>query len=223
MKRQIKSVLVIATLISTFVWGVRAGNLVETVQAEIRKDMTIIVDGENQVFQDANGSRVYPILYNGTTYLPVRAIGNLMGKNIGWNGETMTVTLSSAAYDLGGSLLYENSDIELRFKRTYKKEKNIYEEYGIELTLKNKSDKTIELYLESWAMNGISYSGMYSSDRVAPQSTGVIRFAEYVIGESGDYDLFPLSGIETVSGEFYYYPDDSYKSSHFTFSNIEIK
>ena len=56
--------------------------------ARLRPDMTIIIDGVKQAFYNANGQQVHPILYSGTTYLPVRAIGELMGKNVDWNEET---------------------------------------------------------------------------------------------------------------------------------------
>ena len=35
---------------------------------------TIRYNGETQTLFDANKNRVYPITYNGTTYLPVRAV-----------------------------------------------------------------------------------------------------------------------------------------------------
>ena len=66
----------------------------QTVTASLRYDFTIIVDGVERTFTDVNGNRVYPLLYNGSTYLPLRAIGNLMGKTVTWDGETCTATLS---------------------------------------------------------------------------------------------------------------------------------
>lgn len=64
--------------------GVAAAGIIETVQSQIRPDFTVVIDGQTQTFKDANGEVVYPMLYNGTTYLPVRAIGNLMGKTVYW-------------------------------------------------------------------------------------------------------------------------------------------
>ncbi len=66
------------------------------VEAEVSPDVQIVIDGSARVFFNVNGQQLYPILYNGTTYLPVRAIGELMGKNVDWNESTKTVTLSGA-------------------------------------------------------------------------------------------------------------------------------
>ncbi len=66
----------------------------QDVDATVRDDFTVIVDGAVRSFANANGRRVYPLLYRGSTYLPVRAIGELMGKEVGWNQATQTVTLS---------------------------------------------------------------------------------------------------------------------------------
>ena len=65
----------------------------KNVAATLRYDFTIVIDGEKQTFKDVNGKTVYPLLYEGSTYLPLRAIGNLMGKTVSWDGETYTASL----------------------------------------------------------------------------------------------------------------------------------
>ena len=69
---------------------------VQDAAAEVRDDFTIVLDGEIRTFTDVNGKTVYPLLYNGSTYLPLRAIGGIMGKRVDWDGETKTVTLSGS-------------------------------------------------------------------------------------------------------------------------------
>ncbi len=64
------------------------------VTAVIRPDMTIIIDGQKRNFYNVNAKQVHPLYYAGSTYLPVRAIGELMGKNVDWNEATKTVTLA---------------------------------------------------------------------------------------------------------------------------------
>jgi len=48
---------------------------------------------------------VYPILYNGTTYLPVRAISGLVDLPVDWDGDTRTVILGSSSAVVGVRLI----------------------------------------------------------------------------------------------------------------------
>ena len=67
------------------------------IAAELHPEYTITVDGTARTFSDANGKAVYPLLYNGSIYLPIRAIGQLMGKTVSWNGTSSTVTLTGGS------------------------------------------------------------------------------------------------------------------------------
>lgn len=99
-KRFIAFALVLALALSL----ITIAGAVEKAQisAELRPDFKIFINDVKQSFADANGNAVYPVLYNGTTYLPLRAVGNALGMKVGWNGNTQTVTLdddSSAVTD----------------------------------------------------------------------------------------------------------------------------
>ena len=80
----------------------------QSIQMENRPDFTILVEGEKKSFKDAQGNAVYPMLYQGTTYLPVRAIGELMGKNVSWNSQSAVITLGSSS----GSLVTDADSFE---------------------------------------------------------------------------------------------------------------
>ncbi len=54
-------------------------------------EVKIIIDGTPLQASDANGKAVYPIILNGTTYLPVRAVGQAFGRAVSWDGATNTV------------------------------------------------------------------------------------------------------------------------------------
>ena len=66
------------------------------VTATMRYDMTIRLDGEALTLRDANGNVVQPMMFEGTTYLPLRAIADLLGLDVGWDGATQTVSLYRA-------------------------------------------------------------------------------------------------------------------------------
>lgn len=72
--------------------NVSAANYTDTRRAAyLREDVTVELDREKLSFADENGRAVYPLTYNGSTYLPIRAVSGLMGEPIEWNNEAKTV------------------------------------------------------------------------------------------------------------------------------------
>lgn len=61
-------------------------------------DITILVNGEEFIAKDEDGVVVQPILYNGTTYVPLRAIEELNGKFVDWDGDTNTVLINDPIF-----------------------------------------------------------------------------------------------------------------------------
>ncbi len=59
-------------------------------------NIKIVIDGVTITPRNANGAVVEPFIYNGTTYLPVRAVGNAIGKQVTWDGKAKTVYLGEA-------------------------------------------------------------------------------------------------------------------------------
>lgn len=68
------------------------------VSVQVRKDFTIVIDSKEQTFRTSAGKEIYPLLYDGSTYLPLRAIGQIMDKNVEWDNDTKTVTLTSEGF-----------------------------------------------------------------------------------------------------------------------------
>jgi len=54
-------------------------------------DITLVVDGTVMPAKMVEGTLVEPFIYNGTTYLPVRSVGEALGKEVHWDGGTGTV------------------------------------------------------------------------------------------------------------------------------------
>lgn len=69
----------------------------EQVAASINYDITVTFNGEAKALSNVNGQQVYPVLYGGTTYVPIRAIGYLLGLNVDWDQATRTVLLDKPA------------------------------------------------------------------------------------------------------------------------------
>ena len=82
----------LALLFGVTTGALAAGNL-ETISAYLNHGIKIVYNGQAQSMTDASGKVVYPISYNGTTYLPVRAVSGLLGVDVSWDGATSTVFL----------------------------------------------------------------------------------------------------------------------------------
>lgn len=47
-----------------------------------RPDITVSIDGSAKTLKDANGKTISPIVYNGTNYLPIRAVAEILGMTV---------------------------------------------------------------------------------------------------------------------------------------------
>ena len=92
MKKKRTFVVVLAALLAIGT-GALAKEVYEVVKAQIRPDFVIEIDGVKRDFKNANGERVYPLLHDGTTYLPLRAIGEIMDKKVYWYEEDKRIEL----------------------------------------------------------------------------------------------------------------------------------
>lgn len=66
---------------------------------EVFTGISIYVDDEKLNPVDANGNPVEVFAYNGTTYLPVRAVSDAVGKAVQWDGKTNSVYLGKHTGD----------------------------------------------------------------------------------------------------------------------------
>lgn len=93
-RARIASLLLAGALAASF--GQTAYAAEGTQEAKIDYTNIKISLNGNLIFpSDANGNYVEPFAINGTTYLPVRTVGNAMGLSVGWDSSTNTVILTS--------------------------------------------------------------------------------------------------------------------------------
>ena len=84
--------LAVAVLLGT---PVLAKNLSKTIEVFF-KDIKIYVDGNLVTPKDASGRIVEPFISEGTTYLPVRAISEALGRPVEWDGTTNSIYIGEA-------------------------------------------------------------------------------------------------------------------------------
>lgn len=90
-------VMLAVVMLFAFTAGVVAAPAVQQISASLASDIQFAVKGKAWAPKDADGSALYPIVYNDRTYLPVRAIGEALGVKVDWNNDTRTVILGEAA------------------------------------------------------------------------------------------------------------------------------
>lgn len=127
-------------------------------------DIKINLDGKILELKDSQGNKITPIVYNGTTYLPVRAIAESLGKEVQWDEKTNTVIITSKK-ELGGEVMQPNvipSDIQFakegnleivifegkKYATPVDIAKSIYKDYGIPIVAGevNRETSTIDFY-----------------------------------------------------------------------------
>ncbi len=102
MKDKTKGILLGALLGIVLSGTVAVAASTSTLYDVITSGVRIVVDGKELHPTDVNGNTVEPMIYNGTTYLPVRAVAGALGKAVYWDGENFTVYLG----DTNGKLEY---------------------------------------------------------------------------------------------------------------------
>lgn len=71
-----------------FAMGAYAADGFKTVEAVVRSDFNVKVDGSS-VEMDSS-----PLVYNNRTYLPLAELGQMIGTDIAWEGETKTIYIN---------------------------------------------------------------------------------------------------------------------------------
>lgn len=73
--------------------AVNADTILKEISAFTNQGVKIVVDDEEFVAKDEQGNKLDPITYNDRTYLPLRAIGEALGKDVNWDNDTQTVVI----------------------------------------------------------------------------------------------------------------------------------
>src|SRR5690625_3378604 len=94
MKRKlIIAILGVGLFVSGISIGAFANSHLEEIKAYLNHSLDIKVDGKVEQLDDGNGNAILPITYNGSTYLPIRAVSNLLNVAINYDHEAYEVNL----------------------------------------------------------------------------------------------------------------------------------
>lgn len=116
MKKEIKGFfagVLIVIIVFTIILTVLAKPAEKSIVAAY-KNIKIYVDGKEIQPKDAKGKKVEPFISEGTTYLPVRAVSEALGKEVTWDGDSSSVFVG------------ENPGLSTEFKPVFEKDGWIY-------------------------------------------------------------------------------------------------
>lgn len=199
---------VMATILLVGLVGTAAATVGRaTVNADYN-NIKVTMNGTAVNLVDANGNAVEPFAINGTTYLPVRAVADALGLDVGWDGATSTVKLTSKAATANGTLLMDKNDVKIYF--TGITEGNRYSGgYKINLRIENKSDKNYYVSVDDFSANGIMVSEyFYCSVAAGKTANDAIEISDSSMKDSG-----LIGPITSAEFKFSVTNDDDWRDS----------
>ena len=200
-KRIISLMLVVALLLSLNVTAMAATteNTAITYRA-----IKINLNGREITPCDAAGKTVEPFIMNsnGTTYLPLRAIGQALGLNVAWDASTSTVSLTSGGEVITGAGAPGTTTGTQNVAITYRDIKVVLD--GQQLELKNAAGATVEPFI----MGGTTYLPL----RVVGEALGLKVSWDgstntAYLGE----DTSGITGITLNQSKIWFFPGDTYQ------------
>lgn len=161
MKDKLKGIILgilIGTMLAPTVFAT-----IGTVTKELSyNDIKISLNGKTIETKDANGDKVEPFIIEGTTYLPVRAIGDALGLNVDWDGANKTVVLTDPSKNtsVAGMVVYEKEGVRISYLGIKQGDYSTDFKFLIE----NNSSRGITVQVRDESINGYMISGIMSDD-----------------------------------------------------------
>ncbi|MDQ2085202.1 extracellular solute-binding protein [Herbivorax sp. ANBcel31] len=140
LKKRLLCFGIVAVMMAGFLVGVFAGSNISTITAKINSEINYILNGEEFIPRDMDGSEMDTIIYSGRSYVPLRAISEALDMPVDWNDDTKTIILGE----------YEDR------KDVVDEEKNVDRDVGSELTGEitiahfniHEANELVEAYME---------------------------------------------------------------------------
>jgi len=117
MKLKPKLLLSAGIVLSFFLGTVssHAASALEEVKAYLNHEITFVLNGASWQPKDANGNNVMPITYNGSTYVPLRAVSQALGAAVDYDVDKKQVILGEKR----DSVPFLGDSISLDTKKSY--------------------------------------------------------------------------------------------------------
>jgi hypothetical protein len=150
-----KRLLVMGTVLTTtFSAGVFAEDVIQRVDAYLRPDFNVVLDGKSIQLESP------ALLYSDTTYLPAKELGNLFGANIIWKDTSKTLFINSRINPEQNAVDQDQTIEEFKFRSPYSVKVNyLGAEYPLMLAYAN-DDSTIRNNLIYYRLSDVRRMGI---------------------------------------------------------------
>lgn len=140
--------------------GAAASTQLQEIKAYLNGGIKVRADGNIVQLKDANGKTVLPITYNGTTYLPVRSVSNLLGVPVKYDVQLNEVVLGEQSESVSikqadfNNTLYSKDPSQTTFQgKDYKEVLYSAPGANINYTALSPNGKYKKLYLQFTAID----------------------------------------------------------------------
>ncbi|QJD86361.1 stalk domain-containing protein [Cohnella herbarum] len=198
MKRKWTVLMMSAALFVSTSVGVYAGTNLQEIKAYLNGNIKIKVDGKPAPLVDDKGKPVLPIVYNSTTYLPVRAVSDVLGVAVDWDAASSTVLLGEkvdgVSIDTGDDIsIHITKDPDLT-KYNGKDYKTVITYMGNDSIVLYPKKKYQKLYLQTAALGKDVELIIRDSDTFRSLKTATVAVADGLKTIEVD-----IGGLDTIS------------------------
>ncbi|MBU5627751.1 copper amine oxidase N-terminal domain-containing protein [Oscillibacter sp. MSJ-2] len=167
------------------------------------KNISVTLDGKKLDLKDAKGNPVEPFMFDGTNYLPVRAISEALGLNVAWDGSSNTVVLktpgsasTTPTQTNTDGLIVDKENIKIYYHGISTSD-SYMGGYGIKLKIVNDSNRDVMIQVRNLSVNGIMTDSIFSCD-IAAGKTAIDEITLYQSALDKNY----ITTIDNASFKF---------------------
>lgn len=95
MKKPSSMAIAMILAVSAFAGGIAADDAVDAIAAQLRRDISITVDGASLTPVDTSGAPIYPITYNNILYVPADVMADALRATTAWDDTATTLTITT--------------------------------------------------------------------------------------------------------------------------------
>lgn len=193
MKHQELKGMVKGFLLAVLVMSLAVSAMAAAKTISVTSGTKLTINGAAFVPKDANGKEVEVFAYNGTTYVPIRAIGEAFNKNVTWVGETSTVAITNKSINaVNGTVLLDKDGI--RVTCTGIEAGTSYAGgQEVKLLIENSSAKNFTIQTRNFSVNDYMVSPVFSCNVGAGKKAN-----DRILISQAELDKNGITNVETL-------------------------